>query len=189
MIQTTETRPQYKSEFDSYSHLPLTSTTTHKGLVNLTGENNCFLNVTIQALWHLGPFRIELQKLMAYSNSYELQKKMLDTEKNNEINDFKKVELKSNKEGFKSNKEGKGNILAALCNLFVQYEFTNKSTLPTYEMRTILSNLSEQFQLGTIYNFILLHLQYKCFDLNYRIAQRAFIGHFKRHGMSKIDVY
>jgi hypothetical protein len=28
------------------------------------GENNCFLNVTIQALWHLGPFRIELQKLI-----------------------------------------------------------------------------------------------------------------------------
>lgn len=29
----------------------------HKGLINLTGENNCFLNVTIQALWHLDSFR------------------------------------------------------------------------------------------------------------------------------------
>src|SRR3989338_8130241 len=28
-----------------------------KGLVNRVGENNCFLNVGIQALWHLGPFR------------------------------------------------------------------------------------------------------------------------------------
>lgn len=28
-----------------------------KGLVNRVGENNCFLNVCIQALWHLGPFR------------------------------------------------------------------------------------------------------------------------------------
>lgn len=141
MIQIAETRPQYKSEFDSYSHLPLTSTTTHKGLVNLAGENNCFLNVTIQALWHLGPFRIELKKMMAYSNSQELQ---FNIEKNNEIIDSDKV-------GSKSNKEGKGNIVTALCNLFVQYEFTDKSTLPTYEMRTILSNLSEQFQLGTIY--------------------------------------
>lgn len=32
-------------------------TTMHKGLGNNAGENNCFLNVTIQALWHLGPFR------------------------------------------------------------------------------------------------------------------------------------
>lgn len=141
MIQIAETKPQYKSEFDSYSHLPLTSTTTHKGLVNLAGENNCFLNVTIQALWHLGPFRIELKKMMAYNNSQELQFKI---EKDNEIIDSGKV-------GSKSNKEGKGNIVTALCNLFVQYEFTDKSTLPTYEMRSILSNLSERFQLGIIF--------------------------------------
>ena len=28
-----------------------------KGLANLAGQNNCFLNVTIQSLWHLKPFR------------------------------------------------------------------------------------------------------------------------------------
>ena len=28
-----------------------------KGLSNRAGENNCFLNVTIQSLWHLKPFR------------------------------------------------------------------------------------------------------------------------------------
>lgn len=125
IFQITEKRPPYKSEFDSYSHLPLTSTTTHKGLINLTGENNCFLNVTIQALWHLGPFRIELQKLMAYNNSYELEKKRLNSEQNNERNNSIKVEGKH----LNCKKEVKGNLLAALCNLFVQYEFTNKVSL------------------------------------------------------------
>lgn len=28
-----------------------------KGLVNSFGQNNCFLNVVIQSLWHLAPFR------------------------------------------------------------------------------------------------------------------------------------
>lgn len=28
-----------------------------KGLVNNFGQNNCFLNVVIQSLWHLAPFR------------------------------------------------------------------------------------------------------------------------------------
>jgi hypothetical protein len=42
----------------------------HRGLANQTGENNCFLNVTIQALWHLGPFRVELQRLVANPPKY-----------------------------------------------------------------------------------------------------------------------
>ena len=29
----------------------------HKGLKNDVGENNCFLNVVVEALWHLAPFR------------------------------------------------------------------------------------------------------------------------------------
>ena len=28
-----------------------------KGLANGFGQNNCFLNVVIQSLWHLSPFR------------------------------------------------------------------------------------------------------------------------------------
>ena len=31
--------------------------TTFKGLSNNQGNNNCFLNVVIQSLWHLGSFR------------------------------------------------------------------------------------------------------------------------------------
>jgi hypothetical protein len=30
-----------------------------KGLENQIGDNNCFLNVVIQALWHLDSFRIK----------------------------------------------------------------------------------------------------------------------------------
>ena len=32
----------------------------HKGLRNREGENNCFLNVCIQALWHLDAFRVPM---------------------------------------------------------------------------------------------------------------------------------
>ena len=75
-------------------------------------------------------------------------------EQNNEKIDSVKVQ----ENYLNYNKEGKGNLLAALCNLFVQYEFTDKSTLPTYEMRTILSTLSEQFQLGKVHNFNCLQI-------------------------------
>ena len=33
------------------------SNSVHKGFRNLLGENNCFINVVIQALWHLNSFR------------------------------------------------------------------------------------------------------------------------------------
>ena len=57
-------------DFDSsLANLAFASTTTHKGLSNNSGDNNCFLNSTIQALWHLGPFRVELQDFVA-SHSY-----------------------------------------------------------------------------------------------------------------------
>jgi hypothetical protein len=39
---------------DDRSQLSLTWTS--KGLENKEGQNNCFLNVGIQSLWHLEPF-------------------------------------------------------------------------------------------------------------------------------------
>ena len=33
------------------------ASSAHKGLSNATGHNNCFLNVGIQALWHVNAFR------------------------------------------------------------------------------------------------------------------------------------
>lgn len=44
----------------------------HRGLVNLTGENNCFLNVTIQALWHLDCFRSAIQCAEAAADIHEI---------------------------------------------------------------------------------------------------------------------
>lgn len=35
----------------------------HRGLQNLCGENNCFLNVCLQTLWHSKCFRSEVTKL------------------------------------------------------------------------------------------------------------------------------
>ena len=39
------------------SYAALAKGTTALNLSNLVGENNCFLNVSVQALWHLKPFR------------------------------------------------------------------------------------------------------------------------------------
>ncbi|RHY50475.1 hypothetical protein DYB30_012931 [Aphanomyces astaci] len=36
----------------------LKHTSMHKGLTNYVGQNNCFLNVIIQSLWHLDSFRV-----------------------------------------------------------------------------------------------------------------------------------
>ncbi|RHY25680.1 hypothetical protein DYB32_008826 [Aphanomyces invadans] len=36
----------------------LKHTSMHKGLTNHIGQNNCFLNVIIQSLWHLDSFRV-----------------------------------------------------------------------------------------------------------------------------------
>ena len=40
------------SQFETTSH--------HRGMQNLTGQNHCFLNVLIQLLWHVGAFRVAL---------------------------------------------------------------------------------------------------------------------------------
>lgn len=105
-------------------------------MTNYLGENNCFLNVTIQALWHLGPFRVELLKLI----------------KNNQINTKTKYDIEKlngvNKDHIRIVSNNNSNFLDALCNLFVQYEFTKLATLPATELRGTLSTLSDQFQLG-----------------------------------------
>ena len=38
---------------------PIKESTGEKGLLNYIGENNCFLNVVIQSLWHLDSFRLK----------------------------------------------------------------------------------------------------------------------------------
>ncbi|CAM9480544.1 unnamed protein product, partial [Ectocarpus fasciculatus] len=44
----------------------------HKGLQNRAGENNCFLNVTVQALWHLDSFRAAVRGMEATADVREI---------------------------------------------------------------------------------------------------------------------
>lgn len=63
--QSTSPRPSSTSPPPTSSPPPSSSSSSflygtppqEKGLSNRAGENNCFLNVTIQSLWHLEPFR------------------------------------------------------------------------------------------------------------------------------------
>jgi len=59
-------------------HLVFPLPASHRGLANGVGENNCFLNVTVQALWHLGPFRTELKRLID-SNTSSVRRMMRST--------------------------------------------------------------------------------------------------------------
>lgn len=107
---------------DHHSSFVFEQTHTHKGLQNEAGHNNCFLNVTIQALWHLGPFRANLKQLIGALESGRV---------------------------FSANLVEKSFILA-LCNLFIQYEFTDEQVLPPDELRSLLGSLDEKFGLGKI---------------------------------------
>jgi hypothetical protein len=112
------------------NHRPIYPTFKHKGLQNLDGENNCFLNVTIQALWHLGPFRIELQRLLIEQQH----------QRNNE-----NIKPSGDKESEKD-----PDLISVLSNLFVQYEFSELSVLPPTELRIILHELTQRFEIGSM---------------------------------------
>lgn len=94
----------------------------NKGLRNEIGQNNCFLNVTIQAMWHLGPFRMHLRQLIAsLARGKVLSSPIVDR-----------------------------SFLLALCNLFIQYEFTEEQVLPPDDLRSLLGQLDEKFEFGKI---------------------------------------
>lgn len=115
--------PTILPQISLQSNTPICNeTSTHKGLLNHAGENNCFLNVAVQTLWHLGPFRYEMQKRIASRNN--------------------------SKNGGSKNVETE--MMEALCNLFVQYEHTNLSTMPSTELRKTLSGLFDECRLGEI---------------------------------------
>ena len=50
------------------------------GLANATGEYNCFLNVVVQSLWHLPPFRQQLLAIDAASGASALAASGADAE-------------------------------------------------------------------------------------------------------------
>lgn len=100
--------------------------TPSKGFRNLAGENNCFLNVTIQALWHLGSFRSGLHSIIR-----KRRHKLLTS-----VASGKSVQVDT--------------VVDALCDAFEQYEFTSMDVLPPGQLRQALSEVSEKFPLGDI---------------------------------------
>jgi hypothetical protein len=97
-------------------------TKTHKGLRNQVGQNNCFLNAVIQALWHLGPFRMQLREIIKlFASGNLVSSEFVDN-----------------------------SFLLSLCNLFTQYEFTEERVLPPDELRSLLGRLDDKFGFGKI---------------------------------------
>jgi hypothetical protein len=183
--------------------LAFKQTDHHKGLLNQLGENNCFLNVTIQALWHLGPFRTHLQQLIAVSGNQKAMglkkqsislieplvpssKQLTDydgdksmdarnnylemshlegdektTEESRSMSNItgEKIFCRNSEESSdEEDQDSKGatsvstssSLLTSLCNLFIQYEFTDQSVLPPNELRESLAKLSSDYELGKI---------------------------------------
>lgn len=98
---------------------PSKATSRHVGLENKTGENNCFLNATIQALWHLNLFR---EKVLygGHTGGEENIDLLFAPEQDS---------LMSNGEA------SAGDTLAAFCSLFTQYQFTENDCIPSSEIR------------------------------------------------------
>lgn len=95
-------------------------TSLFHGLQNKLGENNCFLNVAIQLLWQLGPFRTHLLQFSSMlPESYLLD----DT---------------------------KHNMILSLCRIFALYQQSSDQVLPVEELRVFLSTLSNKFLVGQI---------------------------------------
>lgn len=85
-------------------------TSRHVGLENRVGENNCFLNATIQALWHLNFFR---------------EKVLHDEQAGGDEN----IDLIFSTDDKSSDARG------AFCSLFSQYQFTEEMCIPPTEIR------------------------------------------------------
>ena len=113
----------------------------HKGLLNRKGENNCFLNVAIQTLWHVNAFRYELQNLF----------KNLKSDKDNLDSSWVKVSLHTDESTVTGNlnpSDKEKLILPTLGKLFHDYEFSDISVLPPTKLREVLYNISSEFELG-----------------------------------------
>ena len=171
------------AERRSVQYAAYEETTLHRGLTNQVGENNCFLNVTIQALWHLGPFRAHLKSFIGtYHNHHQQQEmegfghalyikegvssestarssvgqdaragqpKPLSIDSGPLSRPFTALSAAITGAAVSADVEPSG-MLDSLCNLFIQYEFTDATVLPPTQLRLALSALSSQFELGKI---------------------------------------
>ena len=136
-----------KEDFDSpaSSILAFASTTTHKGLTNNSGENNCFLNATIQALWHVGPFRVELQDFLA-SHAYLIAD---DNHNNNGHGQGQGQSAGHHHNNTDPNNNGhhsappppphNDSLLRALGKIFHQMEYSTDAVVSPDELRRVIS--------------------------------------------------
>ena len=145
---------------------------SHRGLANSAGQNNCFLNVTVQALWHLGPFRTELRRLIDHqvhenntersmNSSYatidsECHKPHLNENVKNLGEPGAHADGECDNDGFvhvnlsSPASDARIGIIDALCNLFAKYELSDLHVLPPDELRTTLQAITGRFDLGAI---------------------------------------
>ena len=106
-----QTRSGQLKRTSSFDISPATSTTRHVGLENKAGANNCFLNATLQALWHLDLFR---------------EKVLYDEQVGGGEDNIDLIF---------SPEDSSVDTLSALCALFAQYMYTEYSCIPSTELR------------------------------------------------------
>lgn len=144
-----------KEDFDSPISLAFATTATHKGLSNNSGENNCFLNATMQALWHLGPFRVELQDFVA-SHQYLIDAAPGSDAGTDPSSSSSGSYVDSSRDGDVSVSPaspggvGKDHLLRALCKMFNQYEHGTDAVVSPDELRNVIGQLNKQFHVGNI---------------------------------------
>jgi hypothetical protein len=192
---SSSTYSKDKEDFDSsLATLAFATTTTHKGLSNNTGDNNCFLNATIQgsltdhsymtplpvlppflclltsplsphalcrppppptknlpslALWHLGPFRVELQDFVA-SHQYMIDVRFQQLSTVQTTSSSSRSNRNGNSALAPTPAPGNDELLRALCNMFNQYEFSEDAVVSPDELRSVISHICEKFRVGDI---------------------------------------
>jgi hypothetical protein len=100
------------------------ATSTSRGLTNLDGDNSCFVNVVIQALWHLASFQTAFRNSLALSsnNARTGKQNLSSTNRSNPVKNFA--------------------ISAALKSLFFEMETSGKESISSKELRgALFSNL------------------------------------------------
>jgi len=105
----------------------------HRGIENLAGENNCFVNVVIQTLWHVDAFRVSMMQMLPESTiEYNQQHENL----RNWMNKSEEVNL---------------SLLSTVCTIFSEYMYDEKNMiLNPNKLRETLWLVSGKFKLGEI---------------------------------------
>lgn len=116
------------NSFDHPVHTRSRTAVAHKGLENRGGDNNCFLNVVLQVLWHTDAFRMTLEQII--ESERKIEESMSSIKTNSVENEF--------------------TLLKAVCELFADYRQSTSKVLQPNQVREALWLNSGQFQSGEI---------------------------------------